>query len=537
MGDEFSLEDVLIVLRRRFFYFVVPILVIVPVGFAIIMMLPPLFTAQGKILVESQQISEALVRSTTTAFAEERIQTIRQRVMTRARLLEIAEKFDLFSNETGLSEGARVQRMRNAFDMNLISATPGNRRRRNQPANTIGINVSYTDRSPDRAFQVTNELMTLILSEDVRTRTEGASSATEFFAQESRRLAEAIDKSEAQIADFKAKNADALPENLALNRQTLIRSQEDLSRTESAITQAEDEMTALQTQMATYLAGTGGSAGGPAQEILRLKTQLAALRAAKTEAHPDVIAMREQIASLERQLSPSAAIQKLRAELAAADDALRAARAQTPVDDEIITQRRRESADARQRLSDQISSEAAAGSADLVMTQMQGRLDMAGSRHATLLDKVDSLKATIDDMNDRIARTPLVERGLSTLTRDIQNLHNEYQALKNKQATAQLSENLEDNQKAEKFSILESAQRPDSPSSPERGKLMVMLIAASIGIGAIIAFAAEFLSETLRGRSHLVSVIREAPIAVIPYFEAENERRFAGLPVNRRKPA
>jgi len=536
MGEEFSLEDVLIVLRRRIFYFVVPILVIVPVGIAIIMMLPPLFTAQGKILVESQQISEALVRSTTTSFAEERIQTIRQRVMTRARLLEIAEKFDIFANESGLSEGERVRRMRNAFGMGLISATPG-RRRRNQPANTIGINVSYTDRSPDKAFQVTNELMTLILSEDVRTRAEGASSATEFFAQESRRLAEAIDKTEEQIADFKAKNADALPESLALNRQTLVRSQEDLSRVEAAITQAEDEMTALQTQIATYLAGTGGANGGPAQEILRLKTQLASLRAAKTEAHPDVIAMREQIASLERQLSPSATVQKLRAQLAAADDALRTARAATPVDEDLVSQRRREAAAARQQLSDQIASEAAAGSADLVMTQMQGRLDMAGSRHASLLDKVDSLKATIDDMDDRIARTPLVERGLSTLTRDIQNLRNEYQALKNKEATAQLSESLEDNQKAEKFSILESAQRPDSPSSPERGKLTLLLILASIGIGVAVAFVAEFLSATLRGRSHLVSVIHEAPIAVIPYFEAENERRFAGLPINRRKAA
>ncbi len=536
MGEEFSLEDVLIVLRRRVFYFIVPILVIVPVGFAIIMMLPPLYTAQGKILVESQQISEALVRSTVSSYAEERIQTIRQRVMTRARLLEIAEKFDLFPRDKGLSEGERVRRMRDAFGMNLISANAG-RRRRNQPDNTIGINVSFTDRSPDKAFQVTNELMTLILSEDVRARTEGASSATEFFAQESRRLAEAIDKTEDQIADFKAKNADALPENLALNRQTLIRSQEDLARVEAAITQAEDEMTLLQTQIATYLAGTGGSAGGPAQEILRLKTQLAALRADKTEAHPDVIAMRQQIASLERQLAPSGAVQKLRSELAAADDALREARAATPVDEDLVSQRRREAAAARQRLSDRIATEAAAGSADLVMTQMQGRLDMAGSRHASLLDQVDALKSTIADMNDRVARTPLVERGLSTLTRDIQNLRNEYQTLKDKQATAQLSESLEDNQKAEKFSILESAQRPDSPSSPERGKLMLLLLIASIGVGGLVAFVAELLLATLRGRGHLVSVIQEAPIAVIPYFEAENERRFAGLPFNRRKAA
>ncbi|MEZ5914669.1 MAG: hypothetical protein R3C42_03445 [Parvularculaceae bacterium] len=104
------------------------------------------------------------------------------------------------------------------------------------------------------------------------------------------------------------------------------------------------------------------------------------------------------------------------------------------------------------------------------MTQMQGRLDMAGSRHATLLDKVNSLKATIDDMNDRIARTPLVERGLSTLTRDIQNLHNEYQALKNKQATAQLSENLGRQSEGRKIQYSQNPHNVRIPFQPRTRK-------------------------------------------------------------------
>lgn len=536
MSEEYSLEDILITLRRRIVYFAVPILIIVPIGLAIIMLLPPMYEAQGKILVESQQISESLVQSTVSSYAEERIATIRQRVMTRARLLEIADKFTLFPKDMGLSESEQVRRMRGNFRMELISGASQGGRRRNQPSNTIAMNVGYIDRSPDKAFQVTNELMTLILSEDVRTRTEGASSATEFFAQESRRLGEAIEKTEDQIADFKAKNSDALPENLDLHRQTLIRAEQDLATVQASILQAEEEMTSLQTQIATYLAGAGGAAGGPAQEIQRLKTQLAALRADKTDAHPDVIAMRQQIASLERQLAPSAAVQRLRTELAAADQALREARAAEPVDEKLIAQKRAEAAAARQRLSDQIALEANTGSADFVMTQMQGRLDMAGSRHASLLDQSDALKKTIASMKDRIARTPLVERGLSTLTRDIENLRSEYQSLKDKQASAQLSENLEDNQKAEKFSILESAQRPDAPTSPNRGQLSFLLIVGAFGVGLLVAFAAELMLAPLRGRGHLVAITHEAPIAVIPYFRAENERRLP-LPSFARKKA
>jgi uncharacterized protein involved in exopolysaccharide biosynthesis len=527
MDEAFSFEDAIIVLRRRLVYFLAPILIIAPIGLAVIMLLPPMYVAQGKILIESQQIPEELIKSTVSAYAEERIQTISQRVLTRNRLLEIADKYELFPPELGLSEGERVDRMRQAFDMDIIQAQSNDRRRNDT---TIAFTLSYKDRSADKAFQVANEFMTLFLSEDARARTLGASTATEFFSEESRRLADLIDEMENKIADYKAKNADALPENLDLHRQTLVRAEEDLARVQASIRLAEEELSALQTQIATYLSGAGG-AEGPAGELLKLKTQLAALRADKTESHPDVIAMRQQIAAMERQLAPSPAVQALRRELTAADEAIRAARAAG--DAAAIAERRKEAADIRERLSAQIAREAAAGSADLMMTQLQSRMDMANSRLATLQEQEDALKKTMADMQDRIARTPLVERGLSALTRDYQNVSASYQALRNKQASAQLAENLEDDQKAEKLSILESAQRPDRPSSPDRPRLALFVIAGAIGAGLVAAFGAEMLLSTLRGKRHVTSVAGEAPIAVIPYIRADGEPRFK-LPTFRR---
>ena len=539
MNDEFSLEDVLIILKRRLVYFLAPVLVLVPAGVIAIMLLPPMYEARGKILIESQQIPEEWIQTTVNAYAEERIQTIGQRVLTRNRLLEVAEKYALFPKELGLSESERVERMRQAFDVDIISSSsgPGARRKKaGQNDNTIAFTIGYADPSPDKAFQVANEFMTLFLSEDVRTRTEGASTATEFFTQETRRLADLIDQMDGRIAKFKSENADALPENLDLHRDTLIRSQEELSRAEASVKLAEEELTSIQTQIATYLAGAGG-ADGPAQELLRLKTQLAALRADKTDSHPDVRAVRDQIRSLERQLAPSAAVQKLRSDLAAADAALREARKADPVDEAVIAQRRDAAAQAREALSAQIAKEAAAGSADIVMTQLQGRMDTTSSRLAANEDQIESLKKTIADMQDRIARTPIVERGLSALTRDYQNLTTEYQALRDKQSAAVLSANLEGEQKAEKFSILEAAQRPDKPTSPKRGQLIIMLIAASLAVGAACAAAAEIALASLRGRRHLEVIAKEPPIAIIPYIEGGKARRWSLPRFGRAKPA
>lgn len=91
MGDEFTLEDAIIIFKRRILFFLIPALVIAPIGVIGVMLLPAKYTAQGTILVESQQIPTDFVRSTINAYAQERIQTIRQRVMTRNRLLEVAD--------------------------------------------------------------------------------------------------------------------------------------------------------------------------------------------------------------------------------------------------------------------------------------------------------------------------------------------------------------------------------------------------------------------------------------------------------------
>lgn len=535
MNEEYSLEDVLIVLRRRLAFFVAPILIIVPIGLAVIMMLPPLYVAQGKILVESQQISQALVQSTVNTYIDERLQTIRQRVMTRNRLLEVADKYDLFPREMGLSKSEQVKLMKSSFNINAISSA-ASKNKRNQTGNTIALNISYTDKSPEKAFQVANELITIILSEDVKARSEGASTATEFFTQESKRLGAAIDRVEADIAAYKAKYSDALPQDLQMHQAALTRAEQDLDTTNSSMKQLEDQISALQTQIATYLAGTGGSSG-PAQQILQLKTQLAAMLADKTEAHPDVIALRQQIASLERQLAPSGAVQSLRKELAAADQALRAARAASPDNEALIKQRRDAANSARERLSAQISREASSGTADLMLTQLQSQMDTAGNRLVALGDQADALVKTISSLKDAIARTPEVERGLSSMTRDQQNLLNEYQALKNKQATAQLSQNLEDDQKAERLSILESAQRPDAPSSPNRGQLAILLVAGAFAAGALVAFGAEMMMQTLRGRGHLIAVIEDAPIAIIPFFKAESAPFFRKTRFGRAKAA
>lgn len=86
-----GLSEVLSVARRRKFHFALTAVVVLAVAVAVIFALPPVYRSTASILIESQQIPTDLVRSTITSYAEERIEFIRQKVLTRANILEVIE--------------------------------------------------------------------------------------------------------------------------------------------------------------------------------------------------------------------------------------------------------------------------------------------------------------------------------------------------------------------------------------------------------------------------------------------------------------
>ncbi len=523
MAEEFSIEDAIIILKRRFFYFLIPVLVLAPLGVLAVMLLPAKYTAQGTILVESQQIPTELIRSTINAYAQERIQTIRQRVMTRNRLLEVADKYSLFPKTLGLSESERVKLMRERLDVSLITSDFNRNSARD---GTIAFTVAYTDRDANKAFQVANEFMTLFLSEDVRSRTAGASNTTEFFEREAGRLRQAVADIEARISNYKTENADALPEHLNMHLDMLERANRDFATAQSTITQLEEEERFLQT---TLITGPT-SDDSLSRELVRLESELARLRATYRDSYPEVAAKRDEIAAIKRQMAPSQEIQALREALAESDAMLTRIERDETTTPEAIKAAERDVETARIALSDKISEESRKGSSDIAGVQLEGRMAVINNRIRMQKRQLDEADQQIANYEARIAKTPEVERGLAALTRDHENVFREYQDVLAKQQDAQLAENLEENQQAEKFSILEPALRPEQPSSPDRPKLIVLALFVALGAGGGAALAIELALSTIRGRNHLKNIIDGHPIAVIPYIPSEEKRRF-DLPV------
>ena len=107
-GEGLDVSHFFGILKQRAAFFLIPFLLVLMVGSAIVAIQRPIYRAEGKILVESPEIPPDLVRPTITEVANERIQVIQQRLMARDNLLSLVSKYNLFPRERTWMSGTEL---------------------------------------------------------------------------------------------------------------------------------------------------------------------------------------------------------------------------------------------------------------------------------------------------------------------------------------------------------------------------------------------------------------------------------------------
>ena len=114
-------------------------------------------------------------------------------------------------------------------------------------------------------------------------------------------------------------------------------------------------------------------------------------------------------------------------------------------------------------------------------------------------------------------KAPQVEREYRALTRDYENAVAQYQETKVKQSRADVSRQLESEQKGERFTLIGPAALPEEPISPNRPAILFLGFVFSLGSGIGFAFVADAISGAVRGARNIQMALGVAPLAVIPY--------------------
>ena len=253
------------VAKRRALYFAIPFLLVLAIGSLLTAAWPAKYLAHGTILVEFQEIPKDLVRPTVAALANDRIQIIEQRIMTRDNLLTLARKFQLSPGWQERLSGTEIV----DFVRKRTHIKPSTLKLQGHRKDAIAFTIGFEYERPFIAMKVANELVTMILREDVRSRTAFASETTRFLAKEVKRLESQLAENDAHIAALnqaglghgkalavlKAQllllsttHSNSHPDILALKRK--IRALEEPADTENAKTDAHETQTTTATDSA-----------------------------------------------------------------------------------------------------------------------------------------------------------------------------------------------------------------------------------------------------------------------------------------------
>src|SRR5262245_47986734 len=93
-----NFRDLWQMLRRRRWSISVASVTIFALGLALAILWPPVYRSKATILIEEQEIPPDLVRSAIVSYADQRIETIKQQVMSRATLWKIIEQHNLYDS-------------------------------------------------------------------------------------------------------------------------------------------------------------------------------------------------------------------------------------------------------------------------------------------------------------------------------------------------------------------------------------------------------------------------------------------------------
>jgi uncharacterized protein involved in exopolysaccharide biosynthesis len=554
MGDEpierggKQLREYVAMLRRRKVLILFVSTMLIVATFAVSIALPPVYRSSATIWVQEQEVPPDLVRSTITSFADERIQVISQQVMTRAVLQELIDKYNLYPRERAYATSDElVERIRKDIKLTTIDANVSDRSSGRRVNATIAFKISFDSQHPASAQNVVNDLVTQFLNENVSARQQSVAETSAFLAQESERAAVRIREIEANLSAFKRRNTGRTPDSSAVNLQLAERTDADLMRVERDISFLQERKRALDAQIALVnpdLPALPSSVNGeraltPADRLRTLQAQYASTSAVYGADHPDLRRLQREISALKSQVGTSVneedsskKLEELEAQLAALKDRY--------ADNHPDLQRLRRSIAAlkvsggkdvaKSRSTEGLVSAPSARPDNPAYIALTTQIENTKRELAQLTALREDLRTKQRAYDARLMQMPEVEREFRELTRDYENTQARYREIRAKEMQAQVSQELEKDRKAERFSVGEPANLPQTPISPKRAQIALLGFLGSLGGGIGLAWLRDALDPSVKGPLELARIAPVPILTAIPYIATQDEQAW-----NRRR--
>ncbi len=539
----FNLQDYLSILKRRKNVFVV----IATLVFLVSLVFTFQYSNYRSTVTVEVALPEVASNVTTQgrdspaasmeAIADFQISRIRQKVLATGSLVEIITKFNLYPEKRAFTPIAELaEKMREKVRLELVSTSLANpasaQKATANQLSAIAFRLSFDYDNPSMAQQVTNEIVSRFLDEDIRQRRAQAQETSNFLASQIKSLEESLVEQEKNIAEFRSQHGDVRPEALAFNQQVAVSTAMSLQNIESQITVNEGTQGALRGQLAlldpySRVTSDGQVLLTPSLQLKALKSEYATLSGKYGPEHPDVVNVIKQIQSLEKQRgmtdetgSLQAKIIDLRTKLTAQQDT------SGPENPDIVSmQKQLKSLEAQldKALRRPVPPSRVKEDADNpAYLQVVAQIKAAEEQRGALIGQRDELRAQVEKYQQAVAINPEVEQKMAALTRDYDNSRFRYRELKDRKMVADMSATIEQDRSGQRLVVIDP---PDLPLKTKPPRILFILagimMAVLGGLGA--AFSLQILSPRVVGPRHLEALVGVAPLIVVPHLATESE--------------
>ncbi len=410
--------------------------VVCVMGWLVVSQIPNTYMSHARITVQMQSILPSKIGITADEQSRD-IDRVRQTLTSAVTLAKVVRGTDLAStvaNDRDVADRA----------IGLQSAIKVTAQQDNL------FEISANAASPKLARQIVQKLIDIFVEENLAGNRDETSQTLQFLDGQLTQRQKQLQDSEAKRADFQNRYLGSLPGTGSFNDR--------IGNARSQMAQVDGDLAAAQSGLATVtaqmsgvsasVAGVGGAAGPARARVSAIQGQLAEARGRGfTDQHPDVVALRSQLAQ---------------AQAAARNEPL----------------------------------SAGSSASNPMFLSLQAMRADKQAQVAALIARKGQLQNDLDQLQAKLNGDPGVAAEQAQLERDYQVLKDQYDKLLADREDIKLRGQVQNQTDAIKFSVIDPPTAPRAPTAPNRPMLLTAVLIAGLGAGIGAAFAISHLRAT-----------------------------------------
>jgi len=473
-GD-LNFSDYLAILKRRVLWVVLPAIAVLVIAIILIWRLPNIYRCETTILIDPQKVPDNYIKATVTQNIADRLSTIQEQVTSPAALKKLIDTMGLYPDlKKRLGEQELIRMMQTSIVVEPVTS---------MGTQLSAFRITFKGRNPVEAAQVTNQIAALFIEQNLKVREQQSYGTADFLESELEKTSQDLKQKESELAATRSRYMEELPESEQYHIQQTENLRMQLRGIDERINRDQQEKTSLQSVMAasapTVDLDLGSGSSGYQSQVESIQTKLSSLLNRYGPEHPDVRRLQAELAKLK-------AKQPSQGTPVAVGDAAKVQKSHNPVVESQI-----------ERL-DQ----------DIVEQKAQAA----------------KMQKDIDFHVSKIQQSPIYWEKTAGITRDYDALRARYSQLLEKKLSADTASAMESRQKSERFVILDPAQVPDKPYSPNRVLLLGAGIVGGIFVGIGLAAMVELTDETVREGREVEKILGMPVLSGVPEILTAQQR-------------